>query len=65
MHPMIAPATTKALDHHARQIANCDRKIAFESMGHAVRYTTHLPFRNRPYRCGICGLWHLTSKAAR
>lgn len=46
---------------HAKQIANCESKRAYRSRGAAmIRAHHHHNYKVYPYRCPICGDWHLT-----
>lgn len=47
----------------------CERKHAYPSFGEAVHVAVkrapHVAGGLRPYRCPLCGCWHLTSKPNR
>ena len=45
-----------------KMIASCDQKAVYRTRGRALIAAQRLPFASKPYRCQICGDWHLTSK---
>lgn len=55
-------ATPTALAHHARQIATCDAKARFKRLRKAYAFLAARGWPQHPYRCTICGEYHLTSK---
>ena len=40
----------------------CSRKRSFDSEEEALRVAEKAPFPLRPYRCGLCRRYHLTSR---
>ncbi|MCJ2181563.1 hypothetical protein MTR62_02390 [Novosphingobium sp. 1949] len=40
----------------------CQRKKRFASEAEALAVAEKAPFHLRPYRCGLCGAFHLTSR---
>lgn len=40
----------------------CQRKARYESEAAALEVAAKAPFPLRPYRCGLCRQFHLTSK---
>jgi hypothetical protein len=40
----------------------CRSKSRYESEAAALRVAESAPFALRPYRCGLCRGWHLTSR---
>lgn len=47
--------------HHRSKVATCE-KSAFHTRPdakRAARYVRHKTGRMRPYRCDVCGFWHL------
>jgi len=49
----------------ARAIANCDAKRAFKKMWMAAAFADRGHYSQAPYRCPICGTWHLTTISRR
>ncbi len=47
------------------QIANCEKKTVFRKRGTAMIHANVHGYAQQPYRCVICGHWHLTSKTGR
>ncbi len=45
-----------------RQIAACDSKVAFATLGKAEIFANRHERAMRAYSCPICGQWHLTSQ---
>jgi hypothetical protein len=46
----------------AKQIADCDAKSTFPSRGKALRFIHRSGYPLEPYRCVVCGEWHLTKE---
>ncbi|WP_439538698.1 hypothetical protein [Sphingomonas sp.] len=46
----------------AKQIADCEAKSTFCSKGDALRFIDRSGYPLRPYRCVVCGDWHLTKQ---
>jgi hypothetical protein len=53
-----------------KQIASCDAKVGYPRKSAAMiaadiaRRHRHFTKAANPYRCNVCGLWHLTSGQA-
>lgn len=45
----------------ALRIERCEGKRAFKKRGQAIIAAHYHSVRVQPYRCVICGHWHLTS----
>lgn len=59
-NPAIGSAPTLA--SLAKQIADCEVKSTFRTRGDALRFLDRSGYPLAPYRCFVCGAWHLTSQ---
>ncbi len=63
------PATTPPVYAVASTWSMCESKRPYASFGEAVHVAVlraaHVAGGLRPYRCPLCGCWHLTSKPRR
>lgn len=46
----------------AKQIADCEAKSTFRTKGRALRFIDRSGYPLAPYRCGVCGEWHLAKE---
>jgi hypothetical protein len=53
---------------HGRRLVQCEGKAQLPNYREAARSSTRLSQRSggfmEPYRCPICGMWHVGSRAA-
>jgi hypothetical protein len=57
--------STKTRSPQARAVRTCRKKVAYADLGKALlaraRFYTDSRTELEPYRCNVCGQWHLFS----
>lgn len=61
-NPAQSRTASPTLTSLAKQIADCEAKSTFRSKGDALRFIDRSGYPLAPYRCAVCGEWHLTKE---
>jgi hypothetical protein len=60
-----AASAAQPLASLGKQIADCEVKSTFRTRGAALRFIHRSGYPLAPYRCVVCGDWHLTKQGER